>query len=467
MKFAMAQRVGTAKPKPKKFLVCLSYYDGDRDEAEDLISLICDLERVRNRDTDFLLVRRADARDLRAGTMAKLEAKFDRVLTHTCRRTDARGWPWAPGSMFFDTLALIASEEPYMSDHFAFIPLEPDCTPLRPGWIGELADEWKKADSDGLAAVGCIHENPSLHLNGVAVYAANLGRRPAARALRGGNAQIAWDIAHAPTMLPMARHSHLFAFQFRRPTITPAELFASGAALYHGVKDSSARNAVRARFVTFSEAKEAPRPPVFTYSNKSDWVDSGETKAVMNLWREGWASRGWNPRILTHADALRSPRYGTLLAAVTRLPYIGDHEESLNQWLRWLALDSTSASEAGLYVDMDVLPGAFVPSDIVDTNVGLVLTDKKDGAIGAAMLSKAALTKFLAAIESYDARAEDVTGARANVTDMTVWAATNPIDIEPTVKLAGSEAASSAKLVRFSATDGKRKSQVMETFLRS
>lgn len=267
---------GTAKAVVRKLLICLSYYEGDREAAEDLALLLAELERTRNREADVLLVRRNDAREFSAPVKAKLELKFDRVLTHICRRTDARGYPHGANQMFGDLAMLMAHSVPFATEYYAWLNLESDVVPTRPGWIGELAAQWPQVESAQKAALGYIHDDPTPHLNGMALYAPNLLKR--VPQLLGANPQICYDIWHAKRVLPLAESTPLIHFNYRQETITPADLFAVrdgqsvAPCLFHGVKDRSARQAVRARFVTFTETA---KPVVIVH--KSDQLLAATT----------------------------------------------------------------------------------------------------------------------------------------------------------------------------------------------
>ena len=63
----------------QKLLIVIQYYDGDKESAEDLASLIADLERIQNKEADILIFRRFDASEFSRSVRSKLEDKFDKV----------------------------------------------------------------------------------------------------------------------------------------------------------------------------------------------------------------------------------------------------------------------------------------------------------------------------------------------------------------------------------------------------
>lgn len=416
---------GSAPAKEKRFLIVLQYHNGDISEAEELASLIADLERTRNHDADILLFARRDAKDFPSGAKAKLESKFDKVMFERCRRI-ANGHPFAPNEMFYDLVTLLPTTMPYRTDYDAFINLEPDVVPLRPGWIGELYSEWKKANSEGLSAVGFIHEKPKLHMNGVAVWALDIWRRVGRNILSGGGPQVPYDVRHRDSILPHAKQTALIDFTYRRGTITPQELFAprpatnAVPAIHHGVKDGSARAAVRARHITMTDVpspEPVHRPPVYTYFHAQDSVAANETTAILNAWKQGWTSRGWNPIVLSYRDAQKHPRFAEFEAAVAKLPTASaDKQRASHQFFRWLALDCVGG---GLLTDYDVLPEEFTPAN-KNNPPACAFRDFDTARLFAGEFSNGHSTSWVDAIIKYDPQPTDVLGDKPNVTDDTI-----------------------------------------------
>lgn len=447
---------GSSKVVVRKLLIALSYYEGDREAAEDLATLIADLERTRNREADILLMRRNDAREVSAPVKAKLELKFDRVRLHVCRRTDARGYPHAPNQMFADLAALMAHSAPFATDYYAWLNLETDVVPTRPGWIGELSAAWHEAEAAGKSALGFIHDNPTPHLNGMAIYAPDIMKR--IPQLLGSSPQVCYDIWHASRVLPVAEPTPLIYFSYRQPTITPGDLFAVQGAiapcLYHGVKDGSARSAVRARFVTFtdqakpvvilhkseqtlkmtelqdpttfsvpslgapvsgpdadSRANPINRPNVYTYSHKHEGVTKPELAAILAAWSKGWMSRGWNPVVLTLRDAAKHTRFDDFSAAIDKLPCVGDQKRMAHRFYRWLALDVVGG---GLLTDYDVLPLKFTEAESGGVRV---FSESAATPIFGAFLTKDASATWIEDIMRYDAQPGDQLNGKPHVSD--------------------------------------------------
>lgn len=553
---------GTAKAIVQKFLVCLQFYAGDIAEAEELALLIAELERTRNHDADFLLMRRGDCREINPAVRAKLELKFDRVHQVMCRRSDAKGHPHGPNQMFADLVQLMGHSSPYRSDYYAFIPLEPDCTPTRPGWIGELIAAWRGAGTRGKAMVGFIHDNPVPHMNGVGVWPTNaIHRIPQ---LLGAGPQVPYDIYHRHRILPLAEATPLIWFRYRMPSITPESLFKAWSdgvspCLFHGVKDGSARASVKARHITFTErattlterinaeskafhsefvdeviansgikitqaladptdaiavpdgdvllesplgvqhtltgdettdnpttikivdamppgfktggtslsadhpevdspemaalkqsnaaaekkfadeqrdrlvalsgvpiqsSQSAKRQNVYTYAQKHAGVTKTEMAAILEAWKEGWTTRGWNPVVLTLREAAKHPKFDAFSAAVEKLPCVGDKTRMAHRFYRWLALDMVGG---GLLTDWDVLPLDFTPDSLAITrnNLGpkdwtlIFSSDGSNDACGIFVSSERSI-EVVAYMLGCDAQPRDMLNGNPHVSDESI-----------------------------------------------
>lgn len=441
----------------RRFLICIQYFDGDKEEAEDLGLLISELERIRNRDADVLIFGRADAQEYSRTVRDRLSAKFNKVMFERCRRNDAKSYPFGANAMFYDMVTKFAQTAPWPNDYFAFIPLEADCVPTRPGWIAELSKAYRMAELENKSAIGFVHDDPVRHLNGVAVYAIDIWRRVGTHKLTGGNPQVPYDIYHANNILPHAESSPLIKFKYRQPTITADELFGdNGPAVYHGVKDSSAREAVRARYITGSEQRDLSNKTVFTFSNPTPGVNVEDEKAQVALWSDGWRSRGWNPIVLTMRDAKRHALFREFYTQVEKLPMAGEKEAAMNRFIRWLALDTMGG---GLMVDSDVLPGNFRPESAPDRKTAVALASPKSDMISMAVMPREVLKTFIEALMKFDPEP----GVKW-ITDSSAWTGNSVQSIADD----GSEGHLDAELVRFhkDPKSGEKIVVAMERFLR-
>lgn len=452
-------------PQNRRFLIVAQYFADDKSQFEELCQLIADLERVKNRDADILLFARADAPEPSHDIRTKLESKFERVLFERCRRKDAKGHPWGPNAMFYDMVTLFSQVAPWASQYFAFINLETDCAPTRPGWIHELVRAWKNADSSGKACIGFIHDDVRRHMNGVGVYAIDMWARVGSNKLAGGSPQVPFDIRHADSILPLAVHSPLFRFQYQRPTISAEELFAAhggvSPAIWHGVKDGSARAAVRARHVTFTEQREVSRQTVVTFYESADHTNATECAEVLDLWKEGWKSRGWNPVVLSSREAVKHPQFTEIMEAVRKLPFVGHEQAHAIRFMRWIALARLGG---GLMVDYDLIPADFTPHDLGDE--GFAILDQETGKLVGLRLSREQAAKWVQSFAGYTQQPTDQKDGKPCVMDADVWHAA----IETVGAGMAMEAHADGKLVHFSSAvvpPGLRKSDAIDSYLRA
>lgn len=464
---------GSGPPTNRKLLIVLGYYEQDKSQAEELAELICDLERIRNRDADFMMYRRFDATEPSRQIQEKLQDKFEKVHLLACRRKDGASYPSAPNQMYYDLVTTFGQTPLWLNQYYAWLNLEPDCVPLRPGWISELIAGFKSAESRGAACIGFIHNDPIRHMNGVAVYSTDFYQRVPGGKLGGGSLSITYDINQARNIIPIAEDSALIHFDYRRPTIVPEDLFGpkrdnTEPALYHGVKDRSARDAVRERFVTFAGHRSLVNKNVFTYFTPTlPGMQDPEANAILRLWQEGWRSRGWNPIVLRVMDATRNRRYRDFLEAIQRLKTKGSAQIQQNRFMRWLALDTMGGS---FLTDYDVLPGDFTP-EIAENSKGFAMVD---GQLSAAIVDRPTLGSWITEIKNYSPLPEDL----GDVSDGSVLAfMRSEARIEPAAGMKVAQYAGGkmegAQMVHFSrkailATPfkTKRKSELMEGFLR-
>ena len=229
----------------KKPLVVISYRGDDSEQAARLAELIYDMEQGRA-SFDLALHARGDM----TWVISKLQFvdKFERVWHwHCARRGD--GYPTGCNEMFYDLHDRMASE-PMKAIYSCWLNLEPDCLPLKRGWMDVLAAEFQAIRAKGGNALGHVKETPQVHLNGAAIYACTHAEEVSMDTGRDG---WAYDLLWAPKVLPTAYNSKCIGGIWKTKTITPKELFSYRKdksvepVLFHGVKSMDGIIAVRAR----------------------------------------------------------------------------------------------------------------------------------------------------------------------------------------------------------------------------
>jgi hypothetical protein len=94
------------------------------------------------------------------------QCRFDGVSSIRQSVPDERGWPQSCNTMFHVTVEYIESKGKQ-----PFFWCEPDCIPLKQGWLSALQNEYAKARRP---FIGAIFNHPYRHLNGCAVYPPNI-----------------------------------------------------------------------------------------------------------------------------------------------------------------------------------------------------------------------------------------------------------------------------------------------------
>lgn len=177
--------------------------------------------------------------------MKEARHAFGRVNMRAIQPTQG----WIPGSnALFECAAKTLAGQP-------FLFVEPDATPLKPGWIEEIEVEYARCGKLFMGAL-VTHQTPKLpnpYLEGCAVYPATAWEIMGA-ALNQDRAH-SWTIACAEVVVPLAYNSPLFQHYWGVPGVAPTFIeqkteasgvtaFAlseirPGAALYHRCKDGS------------------------------------------------------------------------------------------------------------------------------------------------------------------------------------------------------------------------------------
>ena len=121
--------------------------------------------------------------------------------------------------MFYD-LCHMMSEKPWVDQYFAFLNLESDCCPTKPGWTHDLAVAFLEAAADDKVMIGHYCKNHTLpHMNGVGVYSCEKTVKLFG-VVAGGPANAAYDIHWAKKIVPAGKDVPEIFLDFNRKTIT-------------------------------------------------------------------------------------------------------------------------------------------------------------------------------------------------------------------------------------------------------
>jgi hypothetical protein len=239
-------------------LVVLSVCHKDVDQSRQLLEWIRELDEPSTRH-DLLLVASLKVEMPQVvGLLALGKKAFPRAEAIRLREEDPRGWPCAPGQMFQQAVQWVTMKtRPY------FMWIESDCAPIAPGWIDTLETEYRRA---GKPFFGTTYDRPYPHLNGVAVYPANIHRYNPY--MLNGSA-LPWDVIRPNLTLAHAHVTHLMQrlladpehnIPMTFPTIESLDQIRKGAIFFHGCKDMSLIQRLRDREAE-ARMPDVPKPP--------------------------------------------------------------------------------------------------------------------------------------------------------------------------------------------------------------
>lgn len=235
-------------------LVILPCHDGDVSLAYDLVKWIAELGGCHRHSLSILPhASLVGGRRLGALLDASVGVFNSSRILAPVERIEDESWPKGANHMF-RTLIKRDIKRP-------FLWLEPDCEPMRKGWLDEIESEYLKCGEEYMGHVVWSNKKglPRQSLAGCAVYPPNttplLGRL--------GRNDIAFDVAIAPYVMERS-HSTPLIWQFWGKKDLPPTFVTSKkqsdpknsltlaaipetCALYHRVKDPSLERLLRVR----------------------------------------------------------------------------------------------------------------------------------------------------------------------------------------------------------------------------
>lgn len=167
---------------------------------------------------------------------------FRAVMGIHAHTEDSRGWPYGPNAMFRMTADYLSTRgKPWFWN-------EADCVPTREGWLDLLEVEYHRM---GKPFMGSVYPYPFPHINGCAVYPANL-RRYNPDVFNHNWQHLPFDLIKPDVTMKLAHVSPLIVRSLRDPSKyrgeqewsfeTMAELKAvvpDSCVLFHGCRDGS------------------------------------------------------------------------------------------------------------------------------------------------------------------------------------------------------------------------------------
>lgn len=242
-----------------KILLACQFWNRDRDQGMQLARLMADLEPRHNDRADFLFAARFDSTPEQQ-TVDYVSKKFN-TFTFINRHRREEGWPAGCNALWFGTLDHIYDQcnAGRMPEYKAILTFEPDCVPVVPHWINALHAGWDEAQAKGVKVLGHLLQYPlqpkiKWHCNGNALFSGDsVFLHHIARKIGGCPPAAGWDFHLAPELkklgwadCPLIR-SHWNAQTCQPPFMD--RVTNEGCVFLHGIKDNSAQEYVRNRYL--------------------------------------------------------------------------------------------------------------------------------------------------------------------------------------------------------------------------
>ncbi|MEO7099095.1 MAG: hypothetical protein ABI162_07015 [Luteolibacter sp.] len=178
-----------------------------------------------------------------ASIVELLQSSFQKVLVDTPFDISPTGWPQGPNHMF-KRVAKYMVDSPY--DYFYF--WEPDCLPVKAGWLQNLRDEYEKvAIPDGKVFMGVLHSTrmrrpdgseftEGMHMTGTGFYPRVVPRYAPSAVLPS---TFAWDVAAQMEIVPNAHPTTQIQHDWSTGKYVSLKQLKPGVVVHHGCKDDT------------------------------------------------------------------------------------------------------------------------------------------------------------------------------------------------------------------------------------
>jgi hypothetical protein len=207
--------------------------------------------------------------------------KFFRHVMPLAVRVEVKDWPKASNLMFHNVASFIKDNY-----RLPFFWMEPDCAPLRPGWLNELASEYEACPTHYMGTLVRTEEEglPKVHMTGCSIYPANA--IDLMKPFCDASQPLAWDIASAQEIAGKmkCRDTNLIYHRWGQRDLPPTFVYKKepgkeypintlelaqipeSACLFHRCKDGSLITALKEQRKALQESKlisqPAPAPQV-------------------------------------------------------------------------------------------------------------------------------------------------------------------------------------------------------------
>lgn len=228
-------------------IIAYQYWEGDKEQLERVLNLICDIGLAGgSRGFDLVLFRRNDASRIEDHVIERLK-QVARSLRDYQSLSRESGWPAGCNGLWHNLMTNIRSINPNASHVATF---EADTVPVVMDWFEQLRDEL-----DDWKGIGALLGAPVVHYNGNAVWPADLTSKLVPRAYGTPSGQ-SWDTYWYPLFKDHMRPTEKIVSDHNSKTMAKSgfdQITKGGkVAILHGVKDDSVEKFVRKKLLTRS-----------------------------------------------------------------------------------------------------------------------------------------------------------------------------------------------------------------------
>lgn len=224
-------------------LTVCPYHPGDADQALRMFRWIFEFEG-RQMPHDLLLIADSRCSPFTANAIHAAAAESFRSVTTLAFVDHFHKWPDAPNAVF-----AFAARHIMANQRVPWLFLEPDCCPLKAGWLDAIEAEYKAAGKPFLGARVEVNDVP-LHMSGNGVYPVDAFTHYGLALIAG---DVAWDVAAASQIVPQAHFTKLILHNWKHPPFSNQSevdnLLASNpeTVLFHSDKSGSLIELLRER----------------------------------------------------------------------------------------------------------------------------------------------------------------------------------------------------------------------------
>jgi hypothetical protein len=156
--------------------------------------------------------------------------------------------------------------------------------------------------------------------------------------------------------------------------------------------------------------KAGERRKIHTFYMHVDGLNWADEIKLILLWKQQWASMGWEPIVLGEYDVLKHPLYPQFRDAIDKLPSVNPGQYEQSCYLRWLAMSTIG----GVMSDYDVF--CYDPKWRASTAKGLTVYQNYCPALVSGI--RADYLKVVEEIMRYKVLPEDNYEGKPHISDM-------------------------------------------------